>query len=244
MHAPDMHVDATCASSPELVACRPDFNYETAVKAAGNVAGLCNWVSAMVKYHNVARFVRPKQEALETGRKKMLRLKLELDQALEVAGKDIARLEAENSRGTQLFEMWSMSLSATPKGLLIGKMLHDALDGFRRFLVGSDLLELAHRLLALDETLRLKTAALIVLQLKLGCEISDDAGAVLSQSQKFFDSETGSTVRQLAEELRRCDVLQNDTFKQTVWVQSCQSSCGSAVRLVVRLVAWSAMSVG
>lgn len=29
-------------------ACRPDFNFETAYKSAGAVAGLCNWVSAMV----------------------------------------------------------------------------------------------------------------------------------------------------------------------------------------------------
>ena len=31
----------------------PDFNYEAAKKASGNVAGLCNWAASMCKYHEV-----------------------------------------------------------------------------------------------------------------------------------------------------------------------------------------------
>lgn len=42
----------------------PDFNYEAARKASGNVAGLCNWAAAMCKYHNVAKVVEPKIAAL------------------------------------------------------------------------------------------------------------------------------------------------------------------------------------
>jgi len=38
----------------------PDFNYEAARKASGNVAGLCNWAAAMCKYHEVAIVVEPK----------------------------------------------------------------------------------------------------------------------------------------------------------------------------------------
>jgi dynein heavy chain len=38
----------------------PDFNYESARKASGNVAGLCNWAAAMCKYHTVAKVVEPK----------------------------------------------------------------------------------------------------------------------------------------------------------------------------------------
>lgn len=33
----------------------PDFNYDAAKKASGNVAGLCNWAAAMCKYHEVAK---------------------------------------------------------------------------------------------------------------------------------------------------------------------------------------------
>lgn len=36
----------------------PDFNYESAKKASGNVAGLCNWADAMCKYHAVAKVRR------------------------------------------------------------------------------------------------------------------------------------------------------------------------------------------
>ena len=38
----------------------PDFNFESAKKASGNVAGLCNWAAAMCTYHDVAKVVEPK----------------------------------------------------------------------------------------------------------------------------------------------------------------------------------------
>lgn len=38
----------------------PDFNYESAKKASGSVAGLCNWAESMCKYHQVAKAVEPK----------------------------------------------------------------------------------------------------------------------------------------------------------------------------------------
>jgi hypothetical protein len=38
----------------------PDFNFESAKKASGNVAGLCNWAEAMCRYHAVAKEVEPK----------------------------------------------------------------------------------------------------------------------------------------------------------------------------------------
>lgn len=33
----------------------PDFNYDSAKKASGNVAGLCNWAQAMTSYHEIAK---------------------------------------------------------------------------------------------------------------------------------------------------------------------------------------------
>jgi dynein heavy chain len=38
----------------------PDFNFDSAKKASGNVAGLCNWAEAMCTYHVVAKVVEPK----------------------------------------------------------------------------------------------------------------------------------------------------------------------------------------
>lgn len=43
----------------------PDFNFESAKKASGNVAGLCNWANAMCSYHEVAKAVEPKIIALQ-----------------------------------------------------------------------------------------------------------------------------------------------------------------------------------
>ena len=45
----------------------PDFNFEAARKASGNVAGLCNWAEAMCTYHDVAKVVEPKIAALRCG---------------------------------------------------------------------------------------------------------------------------------------------------------------------------------
>ncbi|KAK9794950.1 hypothetical protein WJX73_010224 [Symbiochloris irregularis] len=38
----------------------PDFTFDSAKKASGNVAGLCSWAQAMVTYHKVATEVEPK----------------------------------------------------------------------------------------------------------------------------------------------------------------------------------------
>lgn len=42
-----------CLVQPYFAA--PDFNYESAKKASGNVAGLRSWADAMCKYHVVAK---------------------------------------------------------------------------------------------------------------------------------------------------------------------------------------------
>jgi hypothetical protein len=46
-------LDNACLVQPYFAA--PDFNYESAKKASGNVAGLRSWADAMCKYHVVAK---------------------------------------------------------------------------------------------------------------------------------------------------------------------------------------------
>ena len=49
--------------------CSPDFNFEAACKCAGRIAWLCEWVSAMVAYHNITKLVMPKIEVLQRAEK-------------------------------------------------------------------------------------------------------------------------------------------------------------------------------
>ncbi|KAK9841874.1 hypothetical protein WJX81_008571 [Elliptochloris bilobata] len=49
----------------------PDFNFDSAKKASGNVAGLCNWAAAMCTYHEVAKVVEPKIVALRGAEAKL-----------------------------------------------------------------------------------------------------------------------------------------------------------------------------
>eukprot|EP01012_Entosiphon_sulcatum_P023110 TRINITY_DN280_c0_g1_i1.p1 TRINITY_DN280_c0_g1~~TRINITY_DN280_c0_g1_i1.p1 ORF type:complete len:2686 (+),score=823.42 TRINITY_DN280_c0_g1_i1:5663-13720(+) len=49
----------------------PEFNYERAKLACGNVAGLCTWVRAMYTYHHIAKFVAPKIEKLRESEGKL-----------------------------------------------------------------------------------------------------------------------------------------------------------------------------
>jgi hypothetical protein len=50
-----------CVLQPYFAA--PDFNYDSAKKASGNVAGLCNWSEAMQRYHEIAKVRSPHQVA-------------------------------------------------------------------------------------------------------------------------------------------------------------------------------------
>lgn len=59
----------------------PDFNYSSAKKASGNVAGLCNWAESMCKYHIVAREVEPKIIRLKESQKELNFAKKEEERA-------------------------------------------------------------------------------------------------------------------------------------------------------------------
>ena len=53
------------------------------MQASGNVAGLCNWAEAMCTYHNVAKVVEPKIEALRAAEAQLKIATREKDSALE-----------------------------------------------------------------------------------------------------------------------------------------------------------------
>ena len=53
------------------------------MQASGNVAGLCNWAEAMCTYHNVAKVVEPKIEALRAAEAQLKIATREKDAALE-----------------------------------------------------------------------------------------------------------------------------------------------------------------
>lgn len=53
------------------------------MQASGNVAGLCNWAEAMCTYHNVAKEVDPKIEALHAAESQLRTATKEKDAALE-----------------------------------------------------------------------------------------------------------------------------------------------------------------
>jgi dynein heavy chain len=69
-----------------------DFTTEMAAKASGNVAGLCDWCSAMVEYFFIAKFVAPKIESLKLAEAK-----------LAVANQELGEAEAElNAKEAEL----------------------------------------------------------------------------------------------------------------------------------------------
>ena len=62
---------------------REDFTFENARKAAGNVAGLCDWVKAMCTYHNIAKVVAPKTDALRKAEQSLLVANKKLSLAMD-----------------------------------------------------------------------------------------------------------------------------------------------------------------
>ena len=72
--------DETCELlEPYFMA--PDFNFEAAKKASGNVAGMCNWASAMSTYHYVAKDVEPKIAKLRESEAELKVAQKQLDEA-------------------------------------------------------------------------------------------------------------------------------------------------------------------
>lgn len=75
-----------------------DFNYESARKASGNVAGLCNWAASMCTYHDVAKAVQPKIAALSLAEKELAAAQEEQAEAEAELAKVQASFEALQER--------------------------------------------------------------------------------------------------------------------------------------------------
>ena len=69
----------------------PEFTFERAKSACGNVAGLCTWVRAMHTYYHIARFVAPKIEALREAEGKLRIANAKLGEK----EKELAKVEAD-----------------------------------------------------------------------------------------------------------------------------------------------------
>lgn len=77
-----------------------DFDRETAARASGDIAGMCDWCKAMVNYYFIAKFVAPKIEALKMAELKLAAANEELAQAqseLEEKEREVLELNNEFS---------------------------------------------------------------------------------------------------------------------------------------------------
>lgn len=70
-------------------------------QASGNVAGLCNWAEAMCTYHEVAKVVEPKIEALRGAESQLKAATKEKDAAMAQLSIVQAKLDAMQASETQ-----------------------------------------------------------------------------------------------------------------------------------------------
>jgi dynein heavy chain len=75
-----------------------EFNKEDAVRACGNVAGLCVWVRAMYDYINIAKVVAPKREKVRVATMKLRAANKELESQIDELNKVQAEVDRANAR--------------------------------------------------------------------------------------------------------------------------------------------------
>ena len=71
-----------------------DFNFESAQRSSGNVAGLCNWIKAMCTYHDIAKEVAPKRARVFEAEQQLALAMAELDEAQAELDEKQAALDA------------------------------------------------------------------------------------------------------------------------------------------------------
>eukprot|EP00658_Telonema_sp_P-2_P083320 TRINITY_DN8993_c0_g2_i1.p1 TRINITY_DN8993_c0_g2~~TRINITY_DN8993_c0_g2_i1.p1 ORF type:complete len:4024 (-),score=1669.66 TRINITY_DN8993_c0_g2_i1:145-12216(-) len=112
----------------------PDFTWQAAKNACGNVAGLCTWVSSMYKYINIAKIVAPKKEKLRLAEIELHAANKKKEQQEEA----LAKVTAEVDRYNKQFEEENGKKQALEEDALTTKRrmdsannLIDALSGER-----------------------------------------------------------------------------------------------------------------
>ena len=104
-----------------------DFNYDRAYTACGNVAGLCTWVSAMVTYRAMSKYVAPKIVALT-----------EAEGRLRIASAKLNAKREELERAEATLREWSAKLEEAR--LTKQQLEQDALATRRRVTYASELI--------------------------------------------------------------------------------------------------------
>ncbi|MEW5318622.1 MAG: hypothetical protein WDW38_009830 [Sanguina aurantia] len=110
----------------------PDFNYDSARKASGNVAGLCNWAEAMCTYHEVAKVVEPKIATLREAEAELKIATKEKNAAEERMAKVQAKLDEMQAQFDQAMaqkQMLEDDAAATQKKMDSATALIHALAG-------------------------------------------------------------------------------------------------------------------
>eukprot|EP00998_Keelungia_sp_KM082_P000856 NODE_10_length_4254_cov_122.132542_g9_i0.p1 GENE.NODE_10_length_4254_cov_122.132542_g9_i0~~NODE_10_length_4254_cov_122.132542_g9_i0.p1 ORF type:complete len:1396 (+),score=542.74 NODE_10_length_4254_cov_122.132542_g9_i0:376-4188(+) len=111
-----------------------DFNTARARQASGNVAGLCTWVRAMFTYHNIAKVVAPKIEALREAEGKLrvanARLQAKEDELAHVEA-ELARCQAKLDSAKMTKQKLHEKADRTKRRMTAANGLIDALSGER-----------------------------------------------------------------------------------------------------------------
>eukprot|EP00906_Rhabdomonas_costata_P019390 RCo028330 len=111
-----------------------DFNTTRARQASGNGAGPCTWVRAMHTYHNIAKFVAPKIEALREAEGKLrvanAKLQAKVDELTHVEA-ELARCQSRLDAATTRKQDLAEDTERTKKRMGAANSLIEALSGER-----------------------------------------------------------------------------------------------------------------
>lgn len=111
-----------------------DFNADTAKQKSSAAAGLCVWVRAMAEYHETAKFVGPKVEALREAEDNMQAASVKLEakkRELAAVEQDLKRIEEEFQKAVTAKQQLQEKSDALRRKMDSANSLLDALSGER-----------------------------------------------------------------------------------------------------------------
>jgi len=112
----------------------PDFTYEDAKKASGNVAGLCTWIKAMDMYTTIAKVVKPKMEQLRAAESKLKVANAKLAKAqgeLDAVQKELQDMQEQFDQAMATKQRIQEDADATQKRMDSANKLINGLSGER-----------------------------------------------------------------------------------------------------------------